>query len=112
MSVLGWLLACGFVADRAERALDLDIDIDQAQVERMCRAAKRIDGDTRADAGKQLDQLVAALAEDQLGKAGVALLEAVKRAPPAARRKVVEQVLRSNGIENLDCPPLERILFR
>jgi hypothetical protein len=109
--VLG-LLGCGWVAERADQALDLDLDLDQAQIEHMCRAAKRIDADTRADAGKKLDRLAGSLAQDHLGKAGVALLEALKRTPPAARRRVVDEVLQRNGIEDLDCPPLERILFR
>jgi hypothetical protein len=64
------------VAGRADQALGLDLD--QAQIERICSAAKPVDADTRGDASKKLDKLVKAVAADQLGKPGLAL-----RGPPA-----------------------------
>ncbi|MEZ4236051.1 MAG: hypothetical protein R3F59_07800 [Myxococcota bacterium] len=110
--VLVGLLGCGWLEDRVGDSLDLGLDLDRAQVERLCRAAKKLPADQRRGAADSLDELIAEVAQDQLGKPGVALLKALDKMPVKARREAVDTVLRHNGLEGLDCPPLERILFR
>lgn len=105
---LGWLsggLGCSYVADRVEGNL-------QGDLEKMCKVATKIDADHSIDDSKKLDRLVKRVAQDNLGPAGMALIQAVQQAPPAARRKVVEEILAKYGVQDLDCPPLDAILTK
>ena len=107
MWLLGWfgLLGCSYVADRMEDNL-------QADVERICKVATKVDEDSSIEPGKKFDKLLKRVAEQQLGPAGLALVEALKKAPPEARQKVVDEVLERNGIHDLNCPPLDDILSK
>ncbi|MEQ1501882.1 MAG: hypothetical protein ABMB14_06610 [Myxococcota bacterium] len=95
-----WLYGCFFL-----RGDNLEQDLDK-----MCKIATRIDAETDVEPGKRLDKLARRVAEERGGPGAVALITAIQKAPPAARQKVLDEVLERNGIDGLDCPPLERIL--
>lgn len=102
MRVLLFLLACGFAGSGDLRA----------DLERVCKVAERIEDDTSIDPSKKLTKLVKRAVEERAGSAGIALLRALEAVPPSARRKILDEALQRNGLQDLDCPALERIIVK
>jgi hypothetical protein len=98
--MIWWLAAC-----LLQPTGDLQTDL-----QRMCDLAERIEAD-RPNASDRLNRLAQEAVRAKIGPAGLALLEAIRAAPPAARRKVVQEVLDQYGVPDLKCPALREILL-
>jgi hypothetical protein len=95
-----WLAACRVVSSG-----DLQTDLQRA-----CRVAERVEADTSIQPGKRLASLIHKVSEEQAGPAALALLQAIERTPPKLRRKILQETLEQNGMADLKCPALERIV--
>lgn len=99
-----WLGACRFLV--SEDIGDLEKDIEQA-----CKIAERIDAESPGKQDKKLARLVKRAADEHAGPAIEALLELLAQTPPRMRRKLLNETLQRNGMADLKCPALERIIM-
>jgi hypothetical protein len=97
------LLSCRLVGMVSDGDLAQDLT-------RLCRIAERAQREVPADARQQLAIIVREAAREEIGPAGLALLTAVQQAPPAARKRVLKEVLERNGLEDVRCPVLRDAL--
>jgi hypothetical protein len=95
-----WLAACQFMSSG-----DLQTDLQRA-----CKIAERVEADTSVDTSKKLADLIHKVADEQAGPAALALLQAIEQTPPKMRRKILKEALEQNGMAELKCPALERIV--
>jgi hypothetical protein len=103
--LLFWLAACRFL--ETGNVADL-----RPGIERACKLADRVDQESDVDPARKLTRLIRKVAEEQNDPAVLALLQAIERAPPGMRRKVLDEVLSQNGLAGLNCPSLDRIVGR
>jgi hypothetical protein len=95
-----WLAACQMMSSG-----DLQTDLQRA-----CKVAERIEADTSIEPSKKLAGLIHKVADEQAGPAALALLQLLEQTPPKMRRKLLKETLEQNGMTDLKCPALERIV--
>ena len=99
--ILALVLGCSLITGRGDLAQDL---------QRLCEVATEIEKDTSIDVSQRLNQLAKRMAAKRVGPAGVAFVKAIQKTPPAMRRKILDELLEQNGVEDFRCPALRGVL--